>query len=422
MPRDHQTDQRDHPASTLAGIGVTGLMLILASLLTLLSAPGCSGGSDPESMTVEITADGVVRVTHTILPDQQLPVDTLAVWNLWREDSGYIFNSIAGIAGSAEGLFIIDRGNRELVQVDLQGRYRSHFGRSGEGPGEFQFPHVIVRNEDELWIADIMNRRFSVYSTTGEYLRDTRWGSYSWHEFFPLGESDLLINTRTNVDFDNADEIVPPLFLLRVDIASGEEDTLTTMAGLREMQIEVRSVSGQAMIFVGPPQFAPRLHWSYSPDSGLIHLVCGSEYRIEVRDLSGRLLREVLAPAPDLTVTQADRDWFFDDEFRFGFGSGERFTATRASLEKYPFAERRQAIEGVTTDPFGRVWILAATDHPGTTRLDLYAPDGAYLGHLGATPLPTTFTPDGSALIRIEDAEDADLYLVISVPVGTEVN
>jgi len=351
MAPDYQTDQRNSRSSTLAGIGVTGLMLILTSILTLLSASGCSGSAGSEMMTVETLADGVERVTHSILPDQPLPIDTLAVWDLWSDDTNYIFNSIAGVAGAEESFFICDRGNREVVQVDLQGNYLSQFGRSGEGPGEFQFPHVIVRTGNELWIADIMNRRFSVYSTSGEYLRDTRWGSYAWHEFNPLDSSGLLINTQTNVDFENADAIVPTHFLLKVDLVSGSEDTLATMNGLREQQIEVRSVSGQAMIFVGPPQFAPRLHWSFSTDSGRIHLVNGGEYRFEERDLNGRILREILAPSPDLTVNQADRDWFFNDEFRFGFGSGERFTASRASLEKYPFAERRQAIEGLTTDP-----------------------------------------------------------------------
>jgi hypothetical protein len=276
----------------------------------------------------------------------------------------------------------------------------------------------MVRIGDELWIADIMNRRFSVYNTQGEYLRDTRWGSYSWDQFFPLEASGMLINTRTRVDFENPDAVTPVHYLLRVDLASGSEDTLASMIGLKEQQIEVRSVTGQGMIFLGPPQFAPRLRWSYSPRSDLIHLVAGGEYRIEIRDLDGRLQREVIAPEPDLTVTQADRDWFFNDEFRFGFGSGERFTATRASLEKYPFAERRQAIEGITADPFGRIWVLAATERAGTTRLDLYDADGGYLGHLGGMPLPITFTDDGSALIRIEDEEDADLYLVISVPAG----
>ncbi len=394
--------------------------LIITSLLTL--AAGCTSGPGQETMTVETLADGVVRVSHSILPDYLLSADTLAVWDLWGDDADYIYNSIAGVAGADDGFFICDRGNLEIVQVDLQGNHLRHFGQSGEGPGEFRFPHAIVRAGDELWIADIMNRRFSVYSTAGEYLRDTRWGSYAWHEFIPLDESGLLISTQTNVDFENPGEIIPNHFLLRVDLSSGSEDTLTTMPGQKEQQIEVRSSTGQAMIFVGPPQFAPRLHWTYSADTSRIHVVTGGDYHFEERDLTGRLHREVFAPSPDLTVTQRDKDWFFNDQFRFGFGSGERFTATRASLEKYPFAERRQAIEGLKTDPFGRIWVLANTENPGTTRLDLFDHDGIYLGHLDDMPLPITFTQDGSALIRIDDDEDADTYLVISVLSGTNGN
>ncbi len=51
MAPDHQTDQRDNRTSTLAGVGVTGLMLLLTSFLTLLSASGCSNSSGSEMMT-----------------------------------------------------------------------------------------------------------------------------------------------------------------------------------------------------------------------------------------------------------------------------------------------------------------------------------------------------------------------------------
>lgn len=422
MERYSTNSSRDNRSSTLAGIGLTGFLLLITSLLTLISVSGCTAGSGNETMTVEILNDGVVRVSHTILPDRRLSVDTLAVWDLWRDDADYIYNNIAGSAGTSDGFFLCDGGNMQIVHVDLQGNVLSYFGRSGEGPGELRFPFAIARAGDELWIADIMNRRFSVYSIAGEYRRDTRWGSYSWHEFIPLDESGLLISTRTNVDFENAGEIIPNHFLLKVDLISGSEDTLTTMPGLREQQIEVRANSGQRMIFVGPPQFAPRLHWTYSVESDRIYSVTGSDYHFEERDLTGRLHREVYAPSPDLTVTQRDKDWFFNDGFRFGFGSGERFTATRASLEKYPFAEQRQAIEGLITDPLGRIWVEASTEHPGVTRLDLFDRDGRYLGHLGDMPLPSTFTDDGAALIRIDDDEDADTYLVISVLSGTNGN
>ncbi|MFC1500465.1 hypothetical protein ACFL6T_05560 [Candidatus Zixiibacteriota bacterium] len=413
MDRNPTNSPHDNRTSTMAGIGFTGFLLLITSLLTLAS--GCTGGPGQETMIVESLVDGAVRVTHTILPDNRLAIDTLAVWDLWQDDADYLFNSIAGVAGYDDGFYVCDRGNREIVHVDLHGNPLSHFGQSGEGPGELRFPHAIVRSGNELWIADIMNRRFSVYSTTGEYIRDTRWGSYAWHEFFPRDVSDLLIHTQTDVDFDNAGEFIPNHFILRANLATGSEDTLVTMPGLREQQIEVRASSGQAMIFVGPPQFAPRLHWAWSTENNRLHTVTRSDYHFEVRDLTGRLQREVIAPSPDLTVTQRDKDWFFNDQFQFGFGSGERFTATRTSLEKYPFAERRQAIEGLQTDPFGRIWVLANTEHPGTTRLDLFDPDGIYLGNLGEMPLPLTFTTDGSALIRIADDEDADIYLVISV-------
>jgi hypothetical protein len=227
------------------------------------------------------------------------------------------------------------------------------------------------------------------------------------------------MGAQTRIGFEEADEIDPILYLLQADLAQSEFDTLLSMPGMKEQQIEVASSTGQRMIFVGPPQFAPRLHWAFSSMFNRVWSVTDREYRLELRNLAGDVIRRLVAPTPDLTVTQRVRDWFFEEEFRFGFGSGEMFSATRESLEKYPFADVRQAIEGIAVDPLGRLWVEANTTEPGVSRLDLFDPEGTYLGHLGELPLPRAFTDDGRALIRIEDEEDADTYLVIAVPAGS---
>jgi len=145
--------------------------------------------------------------------------------------------------------------------------------------------------------------------------------------------------------------------------------------------------------------------------------VLGTDYRITMHDVKeGSLLREIVAPEPDLTVTQRDRDWFFDEEgFRFGFGTGETFSATRESLERYPFADRRSAILGISVDPLGRLWVQASTEDPGRSRLDLFDLEGNYLGHLEDIPIPEAFTPEGHALLRIRSRDSMDVFCVVSL-------
>jgi hypothetical protein len=412
--------QNVRPASpTNSALGrflAAGGLLVVTSFLILLAGSGCTAGGMAEDATVETLASGAIRITHNTLPDHRRSLDTLAVWDLWDEGGDYIFSRIADAAGTDDGFFLLDTGNFEVVRVDLAGRMQEYFGRKGQGPGEFSFPFHLFATPDEIWVADPGNYRLSVFGTTGSYRKDIRWGEYRWFDggFNVLPDGRVLSAVQITGDFENPDTQVAYHSII-LDLAEERADTLATMVGLQSERIEVRSAGGQGITFFGPPQFAPRLHWALSPSSRVI-IVSGSDYQIDERDFSGSVTREIVAPAPDLTVTQSDRDWFFEEEgMQFGFGSGEVFTATRESLQEYPFADRRQAVSGLQVDPAGRIWVEAATEDPGRHRLDLFDSEGHYLGHLGDTPMPMAFTTDGHALLRLRHEDGIDLFYVVSI-------
>jgi len=411
--------RNNQPDPAVKRFVVTGIMLLLTSALVLLSSSGCSGTGEPSEMySVETLDSGVVRVTHHQLSLKTLTPDTVGIWNLWEEDSGYFFNNISAADGAEGGFYLCDLGNRQVVKVDLEGKAQFSFGRSGQGPGEFRFPFSLKVFGDQVWVADMMNNRFSVFGLDGSYLRDLRWEGYRWFGggFHLVGDNRVLSAAQTFVGFEDTEEIDPVFSVVIFDLDSGESDTLATMTGLRNHQITVSSMTGQGMTFIGPPKFAPGLHWTFAGEDRLL-TVTGLDYRFEERDLRGRVHREVLAPAPDLTVTQRDRKWFLEEEgMRFGFGTGEVFTATRTSLENYPFAERRQAIEAISVDPLGRIWVLANTEDPGSKRMDLFDREGGYLGSLGDFPMPISFNREGLALLQISDRESMDIFYVVNVP------
>ena len=399
--------------SSTSGLLATGLMLGLSALLSVLAA-GCSSGQGDNGPVRETLADGSERVTYHRLPDRSVSLDTLAVWDLWGDDGGYLFNDITSVAGIEDDFLLLDRGNREVVRIGVDGRVRSHFGRQGSGPGEFQFPHAVEVAWGRIWVADLMNGRFSVFGPDGSYQRDLRWGDLGWRGswFQPLADGRLLLGAETFVGFEEFDQVVPSFYVEIRDPATGQVDTLASMPGQRQHQITVTAENGQQMVFVGPPQFSARLHWAVSGD-GRLFTVTGEDYRIEERDLTGRVVRTLMATTPDLTVTAADREWFFTDEFQFGFGTGEMFRATRASLEDYPFAERRQAVLGLAVDSLDRLWVLASTDQPGHPRIDLFTLAGEYSGRVPGETLPGAFTASGAALMRSEDADGLEVYTVV---------
>jgi DNA-binding beta-propeller fold protein YncE len=92
------------------------------------------------------------------------------------EDENYLFYKPCDIAGDSEGnLYVLDGGNHRVQKFDSKGKHLTSFGRSGQGPGEFQWPLSIDIDEDgNVYVADWMNCRLEVFSSHGEYLRSIK--------------------------------------------------------------------------------------------------------------------------------------------------------------------------------------------------------------------------------------------------------
>ncbi len=88
------------------------------------------------------------------------------------DDENYWFYKPCDIAGDSEGnLYVLDGGNHRVQKFDNQGKYLKTFGRSGQGPGEFQRPLSIEIGEDgHVYIADWDNCRLEVFSSQGKYV------------------------------------------------------------------------------------------------------------------------------------------------------------------------------------------------------------------------------------------------------------
>jgi len=91
-------------------------------------------------------------------------------------DENSWFYHPSDITGDSEGnLYVLDGGNHRVQKFDSQGKYLMTFGRSGQGPGEFQLPLSIDIGEDgDIFIADWHNCRLEVFSSQGKYIRSIK--------------------------------------------------------------------------------------------------------------------------------------------------------------------------------------------------------------------------------------------------------
>jgi hypothetical protein len=383
-------------------------LIIMSSLTGLATAPSVRA----QAPVRETLRSGVVRENWSQLPLRTLQVDTLAAWDLWGPENDYTFSFIMDAAGSPAGFYLIDYRNRQVVLVDRQGRVKQVIGRAGEGPGEFGRPRYLDFLQGELFVADFGNQRLSVFGEDGRFLRSHRWRGRGQ----PAGE-------EPGIRVLTGDQILYALTqpngrwtLLQQGLESGRPDELAVLQSLKVVHTFITGPDGQDYDFDDPPTFAPELLWTTDGDQRIL-TVTSDTYQIEERDRKGRVRREMVVAAPELPVSERDREWFLAG-LKLGFSGapGQAFDATPQLRRKWPFAEQRPALAGLALDPLGRLWVSANTTDPARTRLDLFDADLRYLGSREDLPLPMAFSPEGDALCRIAGGEDGeDSWLVLRV-------
>lgn len=84
---------------------------------------------------------------------------------------------------------IIVSYENEVRCLDRSGDLIGAFGRQGEGPGEFLFPHAVVRGpEQTVAVLDPLSARVSVFKPTGELVNVVRVPEV-FEPLSPIGET-----------------------------------------------------------------------------------------------------------------------------------------------------------------------------------------------------------------------------------------
>ncbi|MCU4177842.1 6-bladed beta-propeller [Marinilabiliaceae bacterium N1Y90] len=83
-------------------------------------------------------------------------------------DSTYL-GDIAEIKKLGNDIFALDRKNRRLIVLDHNLQIKNSIGSSGKGPGEFISPNRFTFYDNNLWIFDGANLRFSCFDFKGHF-------------------------------------------------------------------------------------------------------------------------------------------------------------------------------------------------------------------------------------------------------------
>jgi len=230
---------------------------------------------------------------------------------------------------SQENVYIIDWREITIKVFDPDGNYLRSVGKQGQGPGEFETPARFRMVDDQICLLDSRQRRFSLLTLEGEYLKGFNIEGYPLQfDVAPDGTIYYAQRMETEVEGGEKMQRVSASFVLIQTNASGEDrkkfGEFKSQDSLRKM---TKLPSGQSMMTTLSSREAYTTSWLVGP-KGNIYLGYNQDYELEVRDEEWNLLKKFSRdftplPHPDYSPEgphpkfyPAFSDWrkFFDDQ------------------------------------------------------------------------------------------------------------
>lgn len=341
-------------------------VLLLSAALASISCGGNPGAQDDWQGAID-TIDGRPIVQNPPVgvwrgSERGHLVEDLRIGAL--EGGGpEMFGSIAAIAVSSIGdIAVLESQTQEVRIFDRGGDHVRTVGRRGEGPGEFKNAISIhYDGGDRLWVVDLGNARYSVFSPTGELLRSSpRFAGVVYGDpgmFTDLGLLDPTGRVTPEGEVQR--------FYVLVDSAGAIADTLPPM------RLGHMSTLQNVPARLAP--FMPRVI-STPETGGDVWIASTDRYVLFRLAPAGDTLLEVRLETPPLELSPEDRD-----------SLESIVSGWPASVDQEGLDLGAQYLRSLHADELGRVFVRPNLPEGEADRVfDMFDEEGRYLGRIQA--------------------------------------
>jgi hypothetical protein len=379
---------------------VVSALLALPPLVT-----ACADGPADTADVLVTDSAGVTTVRSTAADDTPLTFvadRTLTLGGRDTPEESFFQVGSANVGTDARGhLYVLDRSIYQVQVFDSTGRHVRTMGRQGGGPGELQFPFALAVAEDgATWVADIGRRALVRWGPEGELLEPAPLPAlYRGGAVRALPEG-LAYTTRD-----------AQWHALAVADASDPDAEAAELLRLPLAETRALELKSCGMSFSGmEPIFSPYPTWTTSGSH--VAVARNPEYRVDIYT-GGRLVRSIRRDLPPRPATADLAEASLGDGMRVGTSDGERICDPAEVVEQQGFAPWLPTLGVLALAPDGTLWArrYEVGDAPGP--IDVFDPDGRYVGTLPATaPFPIGFLPDGRILVSEIDEVDVQRLVV----------
>ena len=354
----------------------------------------------------------------------------------------YVFDGAGGTYGPW-------RDPRVLV-FDTSGAFVREFGRSGQGPGEFNAPVTLaVMRDGTVAVSDMGHRGYQLFDAEGEFTRmvrveaaslQTLQGSPIWPDPHGLGvflafagdgprfgrrsgtaaSSRPIVRVALNSDVARIDTVaegwLPP----------PPEAADTRVSGL---VVNGRPVTlGDLGAFAQSTAFQPELHMGALPDGRVVY-ADSSTWALKIggdtRTRPSSMITRPFDPQPVTPAIEAAEKERLEAERQARPLGGRKMVEIRGpggdvqsgtfEMPEPAFYPELSVIHALSVTREGRIWVQRRGDDPHSGgAIDVLTSDGEYIGTLptGAIEMPDAFGPDGlAAFIELDELDVATVVV-----------
>lgn len=316
------------------------------------------------------------------------------------------------VAGEDGTIYLLQKAPTTIKVYGPDGQWLRNIGRDGDGPGEFRDGMFGIAR-DTLFVQDPNNSRFTTFATNGTFITSKPSQCCWWTSRFPVfGDGTVGIIGQLNDTSKAGNGGGGAFYITRMD--GSVVDTIKFKNEPPDPNdnwvITLKQGNSTSMMSMGIP-LRPSGQSAWLPDR---HKVAGStsDYTLSVLTTKDDTVRRFSAPAPVITITEAERDSIFEAEVAKVGKQWEKSVREIAKPSQLPTTWPKWS--GVAVDRASRIWVARPGPKGAASILDVFTPEGVLLGSVPA-PDPKILegfwtssrvylrdeTPDGLPRIRV---------------------
>lgn len=387
---------------------------LTAAAVLLVSATAACGAAGVDANDVVSTDSAGVEIVANSGRDRPLDWTFEPLARMGESDGPDAFGGTFpnGIASDGEHIYVLDAMANTVIVYAPDGTELRRFGRGGGGPGEFEFPYALVIEPDGVVGVASMRKRALVRFDSLDTPLDERPIRAQPGEPVHAFDDGLVYVTPVARDGDEVSVTIRALVLAR----GGTMDTIahTSVDRPRFFQLPDCPIR-----LSQPPLLAPGIVWTTTPSR--VYWSAGTDAAVHVWEngAATQIVRRSLAPieaTPQLAAAE------MQDTFRITAGNNDCRIPAEKVVEVRGYAPVAQLVADIAAAPDGHLWVRRrAAD--GTKPIDVFDPDGAYLGTLPPeAPWPGAFLADGTFVALEKDELDLQSVVRYRVVPGGSVS